>query len=137
MEIIKNKTNIDFIGKRKTALFLSTALNVAILVGIAVAGFNWGIDFVGGTVVEVQFNKDTGSVDAEAVRKRAEGGGLHDVSVQGIGAPEEKSFLVRLGGTTQLTKETAEKAEEAQIAQEPDRDRIDRLQLLGAMRSLA
>ena len=37
----------------------------------------------------------------------------------------------------QLQPLTAEKAEEAQIAQEPDRDRIDRLQLLGAMRSLA
>ena len=111
MEIIKNKTTIDFIGKRKAALFLSTAVNLAILVGIAVAGFNWGIDFVGGTVVEVQFKKDSAAVDAEAVRKRAEGGGLSDVSVQGIGAPEEKSFLVRLGGTTQLTQETAEKAD--------------------------
>lgn len=113
MEIIKTKTNIDFVGKRKVALFLSTAVNLAILVGIAVAGFNWGIDFVGGTVVEVQFKKDSAAVDAEAVRKRAEGGGLTDVSVQGIGAPEEKSFLVRLGGTTQLTQDTAEKAEAA------------------------
>jgi len=112
MEIIKHKTNIDFIGKRKIALFLSTAINVAILVGIAVAGFNWGIDFVGGTVVELQFKSAT-KVDAEAVRKRAEAGGLHDVSVQGIGSPEERSFLVRLGGTTQLTKETAEAADAA------------------------
>jgi preprotein translocase subunit SecF len=113
MEIIKHKTNIDFIGKRKIALFLSTALNVAILVGIAVAGFNWGIDFVGGTVVELQFKPSAEKVDAESVRKRAEAGGLHDVSVQGIGSPEERSFLVRLGGTTQLTRETAEAADAA------------------------
>ena len=113
MQIIKNKTNIDFIGKRKVALFLSTAVNVAILVGIAAVGFNWGIDFVGGTVVELQFKPSAAKVDAEAVRKRAEAGVLHDVSVQGIGAPEEQSFLVRLGGTTQLTKETAEAADVA------------------------
>jgi preprotein translocase subunit SecF len=113
MQIIKNKTNIDFIGKRKVALFLSTAVNVAILVGIAAVGFNWGIDFVGGTVVELQFKSTAEKVDAEAVRKRAEAGGLHDVSVQGIGAPEEQSFLVRLGGTTQLTRETAEAADAA------------------------
>ena len=112
MQIIKHKTNIDFIGKRKIALFLSTAVNVAILVGIAAVGFNWGIDFVGGTVVELQFNSGV-QVDAEAVRKRAEAGGLHDVSVQGIGAPMEGSYLVRLGGTTQLTKETAEAADAA------------------------
>ncbi|MBM4380493.1 MAG: protein translocase subunit SecF, partial [Deltaproteobacteria bacterium] len=113
MEIIKNKTNIDFIGKRKVALFFSTALNVAILVGIAVAGFNWGIDFVGGTVVELQFKPSATKVDAETVRRRAESSGLHDVSVQGIGSPDEQSFLVRLGGTTQLTKETAEAADAA------------------------
>ncbi|MFL5318522.1 MAG: protein translocase subunit SecF [Myxococcaceae bacterium] len=110
MEIIKHKTNFDFIGKRRPALFISTLLNLAIIIGIATVGFNWGIDFVGGTVIEVKFDHPT---TAEDVRKRVESGGLHDVSVQGIGAKEENSFLVRLGGTTQLTKETAAQASEA------------------------
>src|SRR5437870_2585862 len=52
MEIIKHGTTIDFIGKRRPALFISTILNVAILVGIAVAGFNFGVDFQGGTGVK-------------------------------------------------------------------------------------
>src|SRR5512143_2728200 len=110
MQILKNKTNIDFIGKRKPAIFISTALNLIILVGIAVWGFNFGVDFAGGTVVEVKFNKN---VSAAEVRKRAESGGLHDVSVQSIGAAEENSFLLRLGGVTQLTEESAAKAKEA------------------------
>lgn len=107
MRLIKNKTNIDFIGKRKLAVFISTILNLLILVGIAGWGFNLGVDFAGGTVVELKFNKP---ITAEEVRKRAEAGGLQEVSVQNIGAAEENAFLVRLGGVTQLTEENAEKA---------------------------
>lgn len=110
MQILKNKTNFDFIGKRKPAVFLSTAVNLLILVGIAVFGFNFGVDFAGGTVVEVQFNH---AVTAADVRERVESGQLHDVSVQSIGSAAENSFLVRLGGVTQLTEEGATKASQA------------------------
>ncbi|WP_434380365.1 protein translocase subunit SecF [Melittangium boletus] len=113
MQILKNKTNIDFIGKRKPAFFISTVINLLILVGIAVFGFNLGVDFAGGTVVEVQFNHPVSAAD---VRQRVESSGqLHDVSVQSIGSSSENSFLVRLGGVTQLTQESAEKAREALV----------------------
>lgn len=110
MQILKHKTNFDFIGKRKPALFLSTLLNLAIIVGIAAVGFNFGVDFAGGTVVELKYNTPT---TAEQVRERAQAGGLHDVSVQGVGAAEENSFLLRMGGVTQLTEENAEHAKAA------------------------
>lgn len=110
MRIIKNKTNIDFIGKRRIAVYISSIVNLAILVGIATVGFNYGVDFAGGTVVELKFNH---SISAAEVRKRAEDGGLHDVSVQGIGGAEENTFLLRLGGVTQLNEEGAKKAEAA------------------------
>ncbi|MBJ6763971.1 protein translocase subunit SecF [Myxococcaceae bacterium JPH2] len=110
MQIIKHKTNIDFIGKRKPAIFISTLVNLAIIVGIATVGFNFGVDFAGGTVVELKFNHPTTAAD---VRERAQKGGLHDVSVQGIGSSEENAFLLRMGGVTQLTEEGAEKAKQA------------------------
>ncbi|MFL5357229.1 protein translocase subunit SecF [Archangium sp.] len=110
MQIIKHKTNIDFIGKRKPAIFISTALNLLILVGIAVFGFNFGVDFAGGTVVEVKFDHPVTAAD---VRKRAESGNLHDVSVQSIGSSDENSFLLRLGGVTQLTEQNAAQAKTA------------------------
>jgi len=110
MRIIKHKTNIDFIGKRKPALFISSVLNLAILVGIAIFGFNFGVDFAGGTVVELKFNHPT---RADEVRARAEAAGLHDVSVQGIGSSSENSYLLRLGGVTQLTAESAVTARQA------------------------
>ncbi|SEU17918.1 protein translocase subunit SecF [Stigmatella erecta] len=110
MQIIKNKTNIDFIGKRKIAVYISTLVNLAILVGIAVFGFNFGVDFAGGTVVELKFKS---AISPAEVRKRAEDGGLHDVSVQGIGSSDENTFLLRMGGVTQLTEQNAESAKAA------------------------
>lgn len=104
MQLIKNKTRIDFIGKRRPALFISTILNLAIIVGIAIFKFNFGVDFAGGTVVELKFNHN---VTPDAVRKRAEHGGLKDVSVQRIGGAEENDYLLRLGGVTQLTSDSA------------------------------
>jgi len=110
MQILKNKTNIDFIGKRKPAVFISTIVNLAIIVGIATVGFNFGVDFAGGTVVELKFNHP---VTAAEVRERAEKGGLHDVSVQNIGGEADNSFLLRLGGVTQLNEANADKAKQA------------------------
>ncbi len=110
MQIIKGKTNIDFISKRRIALFISSILNLSILVGIALFGFNYGVDFAGGTLVELKFPY---GIDAQQVRLAAEKGGLHDPTVQGIGAASESSFLLRMGGVTQLTKEGAASAEKA------------------------
>lgn len=110
MQILKHKTNFDFISKRKPAIFISSLINLAIIVGIATVGFNFGVDFAGGTVVELKYNEPT---TAAQVRQRAQAGGLHDVSVQGIGAAEENSFLLRMGGVTQLNEENAERAKAA------------------------
>lgn len=107
MKILKNKTQIDFLKTRKQAIFASTLLNLAIIVGIAVFGFNFGIDFAGGTMVEVKFNQEISAAD---VRKRL-GDLSKEASVQQIGADEEHSYLIRLGGMTQLTETSADAAE--------------------------
>lgn len=110
MEIIKGKTNIDFIGKRRVAIYISSIVNIAILVGIALFGFNFGVDFAGGTLVEVKF---AASTSAEQVRDGVAKGGLKDCQVQGIGSADENSFILRLGGVTQLTEENEKAAEVA------------------------
>ncbi len=110
MQIINHKTNIDFIGKRRIALFFSSVLNIGIIVGIAIFGFNFGVDFAGGTLVEVKFPY---SISAGEVREAAHKGGLPEPQVQGIGSASENSFLLRMGGVTQLTSEGATGAEAA------------------------
>lgn len=106
MKLIKKTTRIDFLGMRKQAIFISTLLNLAIIVGIAVFGFNFGVDFAGGTVVEVKFNQN---ISPTEVRKRL-GELSAESSVQRIGGEDENSFLIRLGGMTQLTAASTEKA---------------------------
>lgn len=108
MRIIKNKTNIDFIGKRRIAVFVSTLLNLAIVIGIALFGFNWGVDFAGGTLVEVKFEN---AQTPEQVRERLAAVG--EANVQRVGAEEENTFLIRLGGTTQLTEDSRDAARSA------------------------
>jgi preprotein translocase subunit SecF len=110
MQIIKSKTNFDFIGKRRLAIFISSIVNIAIVVGIGIFGFNLGVDFAGGTVVEAKFPN---AVTAEQVREAAMKGGLKEPTVQGIGASEENSFVLRMGGVSQLTAESEKTAEEA------------------------
>jgi preprotein translocase subunit SecF len=102
--------NFDFIGKRRLALAISSVLNLAIVVGIALFGLNLGVDFAGGTVVELKF---THSVSPEEVRTRAEAGGIHDATVQRIGSESENTYLLRMGGVTQLTQESEARVRQA------------------------
>jgi len=64
----QKRLRLDFIGKRRIWFIISA---VAILAGIAgyfvQGGFNFGIDFLGGTLIEVQFDQDVGSSDIRAV----------------------------------------------------------------------
>src|SRR5919106_1654315 len=102
--------NFDFIGKRRMALAISSVLNLAIVVGIALFGLKLGVDFDGGTVVELKF---THPVTAEEVRRRAEAGGIHEVTVQRIGDESENTYLLRMGGVTQLTQESEARVRQA------------------------
>jgi preprotein translocase subunit SecF len=103
MQILKKTPNIDFMSKRRIAIAISSAINVLILVGVAVIGLNLGVDFAGGTMVEVRFHQP---ITVEQVRQRAEAGGLQGVTVTPIGPRDENSFLLRMGGVTQLTPES-------------------------------
>lgn len=97
MELIKPGINIDFIGKRKLAVVLSLAM---ILVGvvslIAKGGPNYGIDFAGGMLVQVKFDRDTTPPE---IREALSGIELGPVGIQQFGdAPNE--FLIRTQTTS-------------------------------------
>ena len=51
------KTHIDFLKYRKVYFSLFAAVLVAGVISFATKGMNWGIDFTGGTMVQVQFDK--------------------------------------------------------------------------------
>ena len=80
-------THVDFIGKKKIAYILSSALIVLSLVSIFTKGFTYGVDFTGGRTYVVRFDQP---VQAEAVREAA--------IAEFDGAVEVKQF----GGDSQM-----------------------------------
>jgi len=90
MEIIKHGTKIDFLGKRKYTIVLSIILLLVSLAAIATKGLNLGIDFTGGTVIEVGYQE---SANLENVRSVLADQG-YDASVQYFGS--SKDVLIRL-----------------------------------------
>ncbi len=77
-ELIPNNLNIDFIGKFKLFLVISLISVGASITGMFTKGFNFGIDFTGGTVVQVRFTEAT---QIEQVRKLLDELGEKEASV--------------------------------------------------------
>ncbi len=57
MELIKPGTKFPFTRYRKIAFLISTVVNVAVLLALFIKGPNLGVDFAGGTMVQVKFNQ--------------------------------------------------------------------------------
>lgn len=87
----KNYGKFDFLGKAKAFAVVSVVVSVASLLVVMVNGFNYGIDFAGGTEVQVQF---TQPVEDSRVRDFTKEMGYNNASVQSLG--EDNEFLIRL-----------------------------------------
>lgn len=93
IEIIR-KTNIDFMGKRKFVLPFSALmiiLGFIAIVQIARGEANLGIDFAGGTSVQIKFNE---SIPLEDVRKTLSRGGITGFDLQAL--ISENKVLIRI-----------------------------------------
>ena len=91
MEFLKRDTQFDFLGKRRLAGMISLALIALGIASLLVRGLNFGIDFSGGTLVEVSY-KD--SVTVEKVREQLKSARFDDARVQYFGT--SRDILVRL-----------------------------------------
>jgi len=69
-QLIKD-THIDFMAKRRTAMIISIVVLVLSILVIAVRGINWGLDFTGGTVVEVVYPAPVDIPDVRAALAEA------------------------------------------------------------------
>ncbi|RDH92189.1 MAG: protein translocase subunit SecF [endosymbiont of Seepiophila jonesi] len=91
MQIFKKTTKFNFMGGRKLALIVSSAVILVALASIVVRGLNLGIDFTGGTLVEVGYQE---TVDLPKVREALAAEGFSDATVQHFGT--SRDVLVRL-----------------------------------------
>lgn len=91
MEIFHTQTKFKFMSFRRAALVVSTVMIVVGIVSLVMRGLNFGIDFTGGTLVEVSYDE---SVRIEAVRDTLQQADFDDALVQYFGT--SRDVMVRL-----------------------------------------
>lgn len=125
-EIIPDGTKIDFIGRRHVCLVISLLLIAAGVVAIVVrGGVPMGIDFRGGTEVQVRFDEGV-AVDEAAIRAVVEGAGIEGATVVRFGDVDEGEFLVQFpGDLDEISPEDAAAGVDAATAKN---DRVGRLE---------
>lgn len=89
-ELIPDNLNINFIGKFKLFLVISVLSVAASIGGMLTRGFNFGIDFTGGTVVQAKFAEPT---PIEDVRKLLDSIGEKEASVVSMGAQGQEYLI--------------------------------------------
>ncbi len=106
MHILKGKLAIDFMGKRRIAVVCSAILLVISLFALVTRGLNFGIDFTGGTLIEVGYPQP---VELGPIRNALASSGFDGAQVQHFGS--SRDVLVRIA--PQADKESAQLSEEA------------------------
>ncbi|MFH2011189.1 MAG: protein translocase subunit SecF [Pseudomonadota bacterium] len=93
IRIVKPGINIDFVGRRRIAFVFSTVLIlVSILSMILKGGLNFGIDFAGGTLIQVKFKEATSSSE---IRKGLSEIGLGESVIQQYSEREGDEYIIR------------------------------------------
>ena len=83
MELFPSSSNINFMRARHVTMAVFAALVLAAVALLVARGFNFALDFTGGAVVEVEFEKP---VDVEDVRQRLAAAGIENPVVQSYGS---------------------------------------------------
>ncbi|NOQ20675.1 MAG: protein translocase subunit SecF, partial [Desulfobacterales bacterium] len=97
MQFIKPGININFVGKRKIAFMLSLAMILISIASLVVhKGPKYGIDFAGGTLVQVKFDAPVKLADIKSGLATVN---LDKSSVQGFGEHSENEYLIRTDGS--------------------------------------
>jgi preprotein translocase subunit SecF len=97
MQFIKPGTSFDFVGKRGLAALVSGIMVLASLALFFVVGPNWGIDFTGGTEIQVKFGQPTEISDVRTVLTEI---GMSNDAVQQVDAPTDYRYIIRIQDTT-------------------------------------
>jgi len=89
------RRKFDFMKYGKAFTGFGVAMVLAVLVASQTLGFNWAVDFAGGTQIEVVFGKP---VDVKVVREALEASGVKDAQLQEVGS-EGKHYTARFEGS--------------------------------------
>ncbi len=119
-----HNANFPMMGRMRWVFFaISTVAMLVALWAIIFHGFNYGIDFAGGTAVELKF-RDKPNV--QGLRAALEKSGLGDISIQAIGKASENEVLIRVEKMEGDKEGQGEGSEVSQIVLEALRTREER-----------
>jgi len=110
MEIV-GQTSVDFMGKRNIAFAVSSVLvflGILAVIGILAGWANLGIDFAGGTAVQLKFDQSLG---IEEARKALQTHGLGEAELQEF--PQDQKLLIRVKTETTIEDEISKQIIEA------------------------
>ena len=103
MQFIKPGININFIGRRKIAFVISLAMILITIASLIYhGGPRLGVDFAGGTVIQVKFDSPVAIADVKSALKSIE---IGTSSVQEFGAAKDNEYLIRADGTAAVTED--------------------------------
>ena len=117
-DLLPHGTTFDFVGKRRIAVVLSLIVNLTVILWALpiFRGLNFGVDFAGGTELEIKFAQP---LDPGAIRQSVEELGFKDASVQVYGAESENTFLIRVGRIALMGEADVKRVEDAVKAKLP------------------
>ena len=84
MQFLSLNHTVNFMRLRVATMILSTVLILGSLVSLGMNSLNWGLDFTGGTLIEVGYEE---SADLEKIRSELAGADFADAVVQNFGSP--------------------------------------------------
>lgn len=126
MEFIKPNINIDFVGKRKIAYCVSLSMIlISILSLIFHGGPKYGIDFVGGTIIQIKFPS---TVTISDIKTGLSEIGMENSTLQTFGNEADHDYLIRTDSPLQTDDNLAQKIKAAvqkTTGAEPDIRRVE------------
>jgi len=130
MRFIKPDININFVGRRKIAFVVSMSLILLGIVAIMWRGSSlFGIDFAGGTIIQLRFNKAT---TANEIREGLKPSGLDRSAIQSFGGEGDNVFLVRTDiSRSKLANLTKEVKDSLQGVYGENQVTVERVEMVG------
>jgi preprotein translocase subunit SecF len=129
-EIVPPGTKIDFLSRWRVAVAISVGVILISAVAIPWRGFRLGIDFAGGTEVQVRFAEGVG-VSEGPIRDVVSGLGIQDPSVVRFGAVDSGEYLIRFRSGLDESDPNRTKPLQAALAEQVGPVEIQRVEFVG------
>jgi preprotein translocase subunit SecF len=129
MQFIKSDINIDFIGKRKIAFYISIAMIVISVLSLIIhKGPKFGNDFAGGTLVQVRFSAP---VNIDDIKSGLRTIGLGNSTIQTFGQKQDNEYLIRIDKSIMTSEGFTKNLKKALVSDSGKEMEVRRIEMVG------